>query len=227
MSDHAQGLLEEELTLLQRPEDIQLTTYGEANTMEGQPIQGSAPSTLSSVWRDGFDAAKFSVSRSWNSLSKTAKNVILATTGLSALALAFHYGPGVPRDTKVVVTEPEGYRLTDVNASWQNDWPTQEVSQPGENQRVELHMPPGSEIMMTATNPDGKSVDVSLRPGSSLVEADSSTLGQFGVRIDDGKWTIGSWIYNPEFKILPGTERVEITIHSVLPWKYDFVSVLK
>ena len=101
------------------------------------------------------------VSRSWNSLSKTAKNVILATTGLSALALAFHYGPGVPRDTKVVVTEPEGYRLTDVNASWQNYWPTHEVSQPGENQRLELHMPPGSEIMMTATNPDGEAIDVS------------------------------------------------------------------
>jgi hypothetical protein len=165
MSDHdaedAQGLPEEELTLLEHPEAIQMTTYGEANTMEGQPIQGGAPSTLSSAWRDGLNAAKFSVSRSWNSLSKTAKNVILATTGLSALALAFHYGPGVPRDTKVVVTEPDGYRLTDVNASWQNGWPTHEVSQPGEDQRLELHMPPGSEIMMTATNPDGETIDVS------------------------------------------------------------------
>lgn len=165
MPDHdaedTQGLLEEEHMRLEHPDEIEMTTYGGASAMEEQPLQGSAPSNPSSAWRDGFDAAKFSVSRSWNSLSKTAKNVILATTGLSALALAFHYGPGVPRDTKVVVTEPEGYRLTDVNASWQNYWPTHEVSQPGENQRLELHMPPGSEIMMTATNPDGEAIDVS------------------------------------------------------------------
>jgi hypothetical protein len=187
MSDYdandPQGLLGDEtrqhdqVRLLAPPEEIEMSDLT-GDMLERQPVQYSG-STL----RDSLNAALYSldaagtrVMRPWNSLAQDTKKFILATTGLTAVVLALQYGPGVPKDTKVVVTQPTGYRLTSVDASWQATWPTQEVSQPGENERTEMSMPRGSDIKMTATDPNGASIDVSIPP----VDHEVASYGDIG-----------------------------------------------